>query len=143
MSLGKVDVNYQRMEKQQKIVKKEVVVMESDEELESTVEEEKRKKGVVLGKKGASSGNGSSGNRCCQAENCTVDLSDAKAYHRRHKVCEHHAKAQAVVVGGIRQRFCQQCSRFYYGFCFWFCFFGFCCVCEFHGVLSLTPSCCC
>uniref|UniRef100_A0A2N9GHB3 SBP-type domain-containing protein n=1 Tax=Fagus sylvatica TaxID=28930 RepID=A0A2N9GHB3_FAGSY len=113
MSLGKVDVNYQRMEKQQKIVKKEVVVMESDEELESTVEEEKRKKGVVLGKKGASSGNGSSGNRCCQAENCTVDLSDAKAYHRRHKVCEHHAKAQAVVVGGIRQRFCQQCSRFH------------------------------
>ena len=50
--------------------------------------------------------------RCCQAEKCTADLTEAKQYHRRHKVCEHHAKAQVVVVGGIRQRFCQQCSRY-------------------------------
>ncbi|XP_016466876.1 uncharacterized protein LOC107789550 [Nicotiana tabacum] len=51
--------------------------------------------------------------RCCQADKCTVDLSDAKQYHKRHKVCEYHAKAQAVVVAGLRQRFCQQCSRFH------------------------------
>lgn len=50
--------------------------------------------------------------RCCQAEKCAADLSDAKQYHRRHKVCEHHAKAQVVLVAGVRQRFCQQCSRF-------------------------------
>ncbi|KAA8524344.1 hypothetical protein F0562_010767 [Nyssa sinensis] len=51
--------------------------------------------------------------RCCQAEKCTADLSDSKQYHRRHRVCEHHAKAQVVIVAGIRQRFCQQCSRFH------------------------------
>ncbi|GKD05137.1 squamosa promoter-binding-like protein 3 [Tanacetum coccineum] len=55
----------------------------------------KKKKGV-----------GSSGNtRCCQADKCTSDLSEAKQYHRRHKVCEIHAKAQAVIVTGTHQRF--------------------------------------
>ncbi|KAK8527428.1 hypothetical protein V6N13_085257 [Hibiscus sabdariffa] len=49
----------------------------------------------------------------CQVQNCGVDLSAAKQYHRRHKVCEVHAKAPVVVVSGIRQRFCQQCSRFH------------------------------
>uniref|UniRef100_A0A803LVF1 SBP-type domain-containing protein n=1 Tax=Chenopodium quinoa TaxID=63459 RepID=A0A803LVF1_CHEQI len=49
----------------------------------------------------------------CQAEKCTVDLTEAKRYHRRHKVCEHHAKAPSVLVSGLRQRFCQQCSRFH------------------------------
>ncbi|PKA58112.1 Squamosa promoter-binding-like protein 8 [Apostasia shenzhenica] len=48
----------------------------------------------------------------CQAEKCAADLTEAKRYHRRHKVCEAHAKAVAVIVAGIRQRFCQQCSRF-------------------------------
>lgn len=61
-------------------------------------------------KKKASSGG--SGLRSCQVDKCTAGLSDAKQYHRRHKVCEVHAKAQVVLVGGIRQRFCQQCSRF-------------------------------
>ncbi|GMJ05261.1 hypothetical protein HRI_004195300 [Hibiscus trionum] len=50
---------------------------------------------------------------CCQVENCGVDLSVAKQYYRRHKVCEVHSKAAVVVVSGIRQRFCQQCSRFH------------------------------
>ncbi|XP_076957689.1 squamosa promoter-binding-like protein 3 [Bidens hawaiensis] len=58
-------------------------------------------------------GGSSSVTRCCQADNCTVDLSEAKQYHRRHKVCELHAKAQAVIVQGVHQRFCQQCSRFH------------------------------
>lgn len=49
----------------------------------------------------------------CQAEGCKADLSGAKHYHRRHKVCEYHAKATVVVAGGKQQRFCQQCSRFH------------------------------
>ncbi|KAF8762756.1 hypothetical protein HU200_009061 [Digitaria exilis] len=50
----------------------------------------------------------------CQAEGCKADLSTAKRYHRRHKVCEHHSKAPVVVTaGGLHQRFCQQCSRFH------------------------------
>lgn len=47
----------------------------------------------------------------CQAEKCAVDLTDAKRYHRRHKVCEQHSKSPVVIVAGLRQRFCQQCSR--------------------------------
>ncbi|KAH9606545.1 hypothetical protein KSS87_000532 [Heliosperma pusillum] len=50
---------------------------------------------------------------CCQADNCTADLTDAKRYHRRHKVCEFHAKAPVVIVNRYHQRFCQQCSRFH------------------------------
>ncbi|THU74203.1 hypothetical protein C4D60_Mb04t30890 [Musa balbisiana] len=34
-------------------------------------------------------------------------------YHRRHRVCEAHSKAAVVIVAGLRQRFCQQCSRFH------------------------------
>ncbi|XP_020269970.1 squamosa promoter-binding-like protein 10 isoform X1 [Asparagus officinalis] len=49
----------------------------------------------------------------CQAEGCKADLSGAKHYHRRHKVCEFHSKAAVVVAGGLQQRFCQQCSRFH------------------------------
>ncbi|XP_035823526.1 SBP-domain protein 1 isoform X1 [Zea mays] len=49
----------------------------------------------------------------CQAEGCKADLSAAKHYHRRHKVCEYHAKASAVAAAGKQQRFCQQCSRFH------------------------------
>ncbi|KAL3364060.1 hypothetical protein AABB24_013016 [Solanum stoloniferum] len=68
-------------------------------------------------KKLSSSSNSSSSSssliRSCQAEKCNVDLSDAKQYHKRHKVCEYHAKAQVVIVAGLRQRFCQQCSRFH------------------------------
>ena len=47
----------------------------------------------------------------CQVEGCSVDLSGAKAYYGRHKVCGMHSKAPLVIVGGIEQRFCQQCSR--------------------------------
>lgn len=48
----------------------------------------------------------------CQAEGCNADLTHAKHYHRRHKVCEFHSKAAAVVAAGSTQRFCQQCSRY-------------------------------
>ncbi|TKY68971.1 Squamosa promoter-binding protein 8 [Spatholobus suberectus] len=49
----------------------------------------------------------------CQAEGCNADLSQAKHYHRRHKVCEFHSKAATVLAAGLTQRFCQQCSRFH------------------------------
>lgn len=47
----------------------------------------------------------------CQVEGCKVDLSDAKAYYARHKVCGMHSKSPTVIVAGLEQRFCQQCSR--------------------------------
>lgn len=49
----------------------------------------------------------------CQVEGCKVDLSGAKAYYSRHKVCCMHSKSPIVVVSGLEQRFCQQCSRFH------------------------------
>ncbi|CAK9145273.1 unnamed protein product [Ilex paraguariensis] len=57
---------------------------------------------------------GATSNRAvCQVEDCGADLSKAKDYHRRHKVCQIHSKAGRALVGNIMQRFCQQCSRFH------------------------------
>ncbi|KAL0545838.1 hypothetical protein IC582_015734 [Cucumis melo] len=72
---------------------------------------EKRKRGAAVSGRRKSGGSVSSPS--CQAHNCAADLSEAKRYHRRHKVCEFHSKAAIVMVAGIRQRFCQQCSRFH------------------------------
>lgn len=52
----------------------------------------------------------------CQVDGCKNDLTGAKHYHRRHKVCEFHSKAPMVLIGGLQERFCQQCSRYIY-FC--------------------------
>ncbi|KAK4423672.1 Squamosa promoter-binding-like protein 6 [Sesamum alatum] len=49
----------------------------------------------------------------CQVLGCNKDLSSSKDYHRRHKVCDVHSKTAVVIVNGIQQRFCQQCSRFH------------------------------
>ncbi|URD99203.1 transcription, DNA-dependent [Musa troglodytarum] len=49
----------------------------------------------------------------CQVDGCGKVLADEKEYHKRHKVCELHSKAPKVVVLGVEQRFCQQCSRFH------------------------------
>eukprot|EP01018_Ginkgo_biloba_P024324 Gb_23724 [translate_table: standard] len=49
----------------------------------------------------------------CQVEGCKTELTCAKDYHRRHKVCEVHSKSAKVTVAGLEQRFCQQCSRAY------------------------------
>lgn len=49
----------------------------------------------------------------CQVEGCGLDLSSAKDYHRKHRVCENHSKSPKVIVGGLERRFCQQCSRFH------------------------------
>ncbi|KAI3994774.1 hypothetical protein MKX01_037325 [Papaver californicum] len=91
-----------------------------EEEGFGSCDDDKRKKAssyFTSSKKGSSSlGGGSGGGGIalpCQAETCNVDLSEAKRYHRRHKVCEHHSKAPVVIVAGLRQRFCQQCSRFH------------------------------
>ncbi|EFJ49889.1 hypothetical protein VOLCADRAFT_48037, partial [Volvox carteri f. nagariensis] len=43
---------------------------------------------------------------------CGRDLSDAKLYLRRYSVCEPHFKAECVMLGGGRYRFCQQCNKF-------------------------------
>ncbi|KAF8083562.1 hypothetical protein N665_0765s0005 [Sinapis alba] len=51
--------------------------------------------------------------RLCQVDRCTANLTEAKQYYRRHKVCEVHAKACSATVAGAKQRFCQQCSRFH------------------------------
>ncbi|KAK7820890.1 squamosa promoter-binding-like protein 8 [Quercus suber] len=56
---------------------------------------------------------GSGNSPRCQAEGCNADLTHAKHYHRRHKVCEFHSKASTVLAAGLTQRFCQQCSRFH------------------------------
>ncbi|KAJ0096656.1 hypothetical protein Patl1_29236 [Pistacia atlantica] len=49
----------------------------------------------------------------CQADECECNLSNAKLYYQRHKVCEEHAKAPDVLVKNLSQRFCQQCSKFH------------------------------
>ncbi|KAI4296773.1 hypothetical protein L6164_036698 [Bauhinia variegata] len=98
-----------------------------DEELEDEEEEDDdvndvsfgedgRKKRVMTdlyGTKRGSKGGSSSMPPSCQVDDCHNDLSDAKQYHRRHKVCEYHAKALSVLIAGLQQRFCQQCSRFH------------------------------
>lgn len=48
----------------------------------------------------------------CQVYGCNKDLSSSKEYHKRHKVCEIYSKTAKVIVNGIEQRFCQQCSRY-------------------------------
>lgn len=74
-----------------------------------TLNDEKNKKKAISS--GSSTGIGIGRSRGCQAERCGADLSEAKRYHRRHKVCDFHSKAPAVLVAGLPQRFCQQCSR--------------------------------
>ncbi|GAV89475.1 SBP domain-containing protein [Cephalotus follicularis] len=99
---------------------------ESEEETENEEEEEERvverQKRIIIrvvpvnrsdSRSALMSSSSNGGYLGCQADECGTDLSDAKIYHRRHKVCERHAKAAVVLFKGIRQRFCQQCSRFH------------------------------
>lgn len=80
-------------------------------------EDDRRKRVMMMNststssKKGSGAGGSTTTRPCCQAQGCNADLSDAKPYYRRHKVCDFHSKAPAVLVGGLQQRFCQQCSR--------------------------------
>ncbi|KAL3513002.1 hypothetical protein ACH5RR_025719 [Cinchona calisaya] len=63
--------------------------------------------------KKARAGNFSSQRPFCQVHGCRKDLSSSKDYYKRHKVCEIHSKTAKVIVNGVEQRFCQQCSRFH------------------------------
>ncbi|XP_019180489.1 PREDICTED: squamosa promoter-binding-like protein 3 isoform X2 [Ipomoea nil] len=65
-----------------------------------------------MSKRTKSSSRGSQISRC-QVEGCNLDLSSAKQYHKKHRVCEKHSKCPKVIVGGVERRFCQQCSRFH------------------------------
>ncbi|KAJ6827640.1 squamosa promoter-binding protein 1 [Iris pallida] len=89
------------------------VVEEAEDEEEAMEEERKRRQVASAARRGSGGGGGGAAQACCQAEKCRADLTEAKRYHRRHKVCEAHSKAPAVLVAGLRQRFCQQCSRFH------------------------------
>ncbi|XP_073048172.1 squamosa promoter-binding protein 1 [Primulina eburnea] len=84
---------------------------EGEEEIEAGDDNKKKRASSASGKKASSLGGSSQ--RTCQVEECTFDLTNAKSYHRRHKVCEFHAKAPVVLIFGLYQRFCQQCSRFH------------------------------
>ena len=90
-------------------------VEEEEEEDEDDDDEigfvkDERKKRAVSGSRSGGGGGRTSVARC-QADSCNVDLNGARAYHRRHKVCEFHSKAAVVILAGLEQRFCQQCSR--------------------------------
>ncbi|XP_073276555.1 squamosa promoter-binding-like protein 12 isoform X2 [Primulina huaijiensis] len=50
-------------------------------------------------------------NPFCQVDGCNLDLTSAKDYHRRHRICERHSKCPSITVSGSERRFCQQCSR--------------------------------
>ncbi|XP_070679683.1 uncharacterized protein [Malus domestica] len=91
-------------------LKEDVLKDEEDEELDEQVEDHHDRK-----KKGAESVTGASGDgmAICKADGCAVDLSDAKVYNRRHRVCELHSKAPLVIVSGLKRRFCHKCSRFH------------------------------
>ncbi|XWS24642.1 hypothetical protein CRYUN_Cryun28dG0120000 [Craigia yunnanensis] len=96
--------------------KKTAVVNEDDETLQlnlgwglNSVEEPVSRPN----KKVRSGSPGNTNYPMCQVDNCKEDLSNAKDYHRRHKVCEIHSKATKALVGKQMQRFCQQCSRFH------------------------------
>ncbi|XP_077243697.1 squamosa promoter-binding-like protein 4 [Tasmannia lanceolata] len=109
--------NFALMERTEEVKEKAKEAMEDEAEEEEEEEDEKRKRIVSVSRKGSNGGGNSShghlSSPSCQADKCAADLTDAKRYHRRHKVCEHHSKSAVVVVSGLRQRFCQQCSRFH------------------------------
>nr|GLL28865.1 squamosa promoter-binding protein 1 [Ipomoea trifida]GMD03023.1 squamosa promoter-binding protein 1 [Ipomoea batatas]GMD11493.1 squamosa promoter-binding protein 1 [Ipomoea batatas] len=82
-----------------------------EDEDEDVEEDNKKKRALTLS--GRKLTGGGSTQLFCQVEDCSTDMTDAKPYHRRHKVCEIHAKAPSVLINGVQQRFCQQCSRFH------------------------------
>lgn len=67
--------------------------------------------GSAGGSGGGAPANGGGSYPMCQVDDCRADLTSAKDYHRRHKVCEIHSKTTKALVANQMQRFCQQCSR--------------------------------
>ncbi|CAH2059519.1 unnamed protein product, partial [Thlaspi arvense] len=86
---------------------------EEEDTFEGEEEEEEEEEESLEKKQKGKATSSSSSSVVCQVERCTADMSRAKHYHKRHKVCEFHAKAPLVRVSGLHQRFCQQCSRFH------------------------------
>ncbi|KAK7412366.1 hypothetical protein VNO78_03821 [Psophocarpus tetragonolobus] len=105
-------MNYKEEYEYEEEVEVEVEEEEDDEESDG---DEGRKKRVITNHSSSRRGSRAGGSvpPSCQVQGCNADLSDAKPYHRRHKVCEFHAKASAVLIADHHQRFCQQCSRFH------------------------------
>uniref|UniRef100_D6MK09 Transcription factor n=1 Tax=Lycoris longituba TaxID=272140 RepID=D6MK09_9ASPA len=95
----------------EKTKKNDSLIAENDDEGGGEVDEEQEKKRRSSSNPLMSTaairraGGGGGGGVTCQAEKCTADLTEAKRYHRRHKVCESHSKAPVVLVAGLRQRF--------------------------------------
>ncbi|KAJ8549545.1 hypothetical protein K7X08_033252 [Anisodus acutangulus] len=56
---------------------------EQEEEHENIEEDNKRKRVLTLS--GRKVSGGVPAQHCCQVEQCTADMADAKTYHRRHK----------------------------------------------------------
>lgn len=83
---------------------------EIDQDEDESEDDNKKKK--ALSESSRKVPGGGSTQACCQVQYCTADMCNAKSYHRRHKVCEFHAKAHDALIAGLPQRFCQQCSRF-------------------------------
>lgn len=67
----------------------------------------------TAGKRGRGMNNNGDQRAWCMVDECSSDMSNCREYHRRHKVCELHSKTPVVTIGGLNQRFCQQCSRFF------------------------------
>ncbi|KGN49239.1 squamosa promoter-binding protein 1 [Cucumis sativus] len=85
---------------------------DNDNEEIGFVDNERRRRSGLTSARGGGGGGRSTVARC-QADGCNADLTGAKPYHRRHKVCEFHSRAAVVILAGLEQRFCQQCSRFH------------------------------
>ncbi|KAG6501068.1 hypothetical protein ZIOFF_040935 [Zingiber officinale] len=41
----------------------------------------------------------------CLVDGCNIDLTTAKEYHRKHKICESHSKSPKVIIAGQARRF--------------------------------------
>ncbi|KAK1375338.1 Squamosa promoter-binding-like protein [Heracleum sosnowskyi] len=98
--------------KQERIKRKKEDANEEDQDDGDESEDDNKKKKALTYSSRKQPGGGST-QGCCQVEYCTADMCNAKSYHRRHKVCEFHAKAPDALIAGLPQRFCQQCSRFH------------------------------
>jgi hypothetical protein len=48
--------------------------------------------------------------RLCQGDECQADLTQAKRYYKRRRLCGNCIGAHFVSVGGVECRYCQQCS---------------------------------
>ncbi|KAK7302814.1 hypothetical protein RJT34_13710 [Clitoria ternatea] len=116
--LGHMDESWSEGKRSMKYREEDEYEEEDQEEEVSDMgygEDDGRKKRVMSHSNSKRSGSKAGGSvpPCCQVDDCNADLSDAKPYHKRHKVCEYHAKAPAVLIADQHQRFCQQCSRFH------------------------------